>query len=421
VTVGWRSTTLRLAEEHCGKALDYADANAPYDRRPFATGTAAHAILEDLGKAAASAGRYLEPEESHEIARETCLRLISVGRDFEGEVEPPLPPAKVWQGRDLALAYHDYMPMDPGSRYEEGLAVTRDWLPCPYDKGAWLRVKIDKVGTEVTQWYDMEDEGGGPRLVVADFKSGWQDDGRALNSTQRKIQAVLSWDRWGEGHEMLKLVVVNFRMREEFSLIVQPRTPEGEAVMARWRRDIETEIRAWSGPRIASPGPQCFGCPYLLGSCEAAQQYLSRTYGSADPEDLARAYAVYDAAKDALKEPLREATADGPLEVDRALVGTLPQEERTLTADAPEKLAAAWNRRARDASAETDASRAPGLLKALKIGVAQAEALAGHLYPRNGGEESFATKARLLGSVVTKRVTRRFGVHRAVDSEAAEM
>jgi hypothetical protein len=416
VTVGWRSTTIRMAEEHCAAALDYHDRSEPYDRSGFAIGTAAHAVLEDVGKESARRGDYLRDGEADEVAYATCRRLMSEGRNFEGEAEPPLPPAKVYAGRDLALSYQAVYPLPPTHRYEEPLAVTRDWLPCPYGPTAWLRGRIDAVGTEVpgSRWWEDEEgaDAGGPTLIVSDYKSSWIADEEELRTLQRKIQAVLSWDRWGEGHEMLRLVVVNFRLQREYALTVAPRTPEGETVMSRWRRDITEAISAWSGPRIPSPGPGCFRCPYLLGACKPAQEYLWKAYGTEDAEDLARIYAVAEAARDSLKPPLLEATADGPLSVDGAVIGTVAKTERSLSGDAHEKLAAAWNRRARDASLETEAARVPGLLKALGIGVAQAESLAKHLHPKGGGEEAMAARRRLIESVTATRVQRRFGVHR---------
>ena len=158
-SVGWRSTTLGLAEKHCPRTLDFYEAGAPYDRSQFAVGTAAHAVLEDLGKASAARQRYFHFEEDYrDIVQETCRRLIEEGRDFEGEPEPPLPSDAVWAGRDLALSYVDERPMPPDAKYEVGLAVNRQWQLCPYDAGAWLRCRIDSVSTRLPSWLDAEDD-----------------------------------------------------------------------------------------------------------------------------------------------------------------------------------------------------------------------------------------------------------------------
>lgn len=124
---GWRSTTLSLASKHCPKALGFYEAGLPYDRGIFAVGSAAHSVLEAIGKAAAARGEYLLPEEAEAVSREECERLIREGRDFEGVREPPMPSEAVWRGRDLALSYHDGNHLSAKYRYETGLAVNRDW------------------------------------------------------------------------------------------------------------------------------------------------------------------------------------------------------------------------------------------------------------------------------------------------------
>ena len=412
--VGWRSTTLALAAEHCPRALDFYEAGAPYDRSVFAVGTAAHAVLEEIGKATAAAGEWLDFDTAEAVARTTCERLISDGRDFEGEPEPPLPPAAVWQGRDLAMAYQNEFPLPADFRYEEGLAVNRDWQPCPYDAGAWLRCRIDGVGTVLPDWWE-DDQGGGPILEVVDYKSAWPADARELRTLQRKIQAVLAWQAWGDGHEALRLRVVNFRMRRDFDLMVFPGTPEGARVMERWQADIVSEIKARErqrgadGRRPAAPGAVCYGCPYLF-QCDAAASYLEPVFGSADPHEAAIRYAVLDAAMAALNEPLKAATAHVPYPVYGGWVGTLASETRELRPDAAEKLAALWNRRGRGDSVEAVRAGIAGLLQALRLGVAQAESLLKHMF--RGSEEEITKRERALAELLTKGQKRRFGVHR---------
>lgn len=419
-TLGWRSTTLALAERHCPRALDFYEASAPYDRSVFATGTAAHAVLEDIGKEGARRGEMLSTEEGEEVARLTCERLIAEGRDFEGDPEPPLPSAAVWAGRDLAMAYHRDVPLASDARYEIGLAVSRDWLPCPYGPGAWLRARIDRVRTCQPDWWE-DDEGGGPILEVTDYKSAWSADESELRTLQRKIQALLSWRAWGEGHDALRLVVVNFRLRRPFDLVVYPNTPEGEAVLARWQRDIESEIAAREsqvgpdGRRPASPGPQCGGCPYL-GQCGDAQAFLGTVYGSFVREDLARFYALALAQGEALENPLRAATVEAPIAIDGYLVGSVAQEQRALVQDAAERLAAIYLRKTRPRDLEAALANVPGLLAALRLGLAQVESLLTHLY--KGSEEERDKRADLLAELVTSKASRRFGVHASPEASS---
>jgi hypothetical protein len=392
--------------------LDFLDKGAPYERRQYAVGAAAHAILEALGKASAAADRYLETSEAEEVARETCRRLIAEGRDFEGEREPPMPSAAVWAGRDLAMAYQADSPMPPGYRFEQGLAVNRAWQLVPFHPTAWLRCAVDQAGTVLP---GVMDEQGGPVLVVKDYKSAWTATEAELATIQRKIQAVLAWTAWGDGHSALRLVVVNFRLRREFELSVYPETPDGAAVLARWRRDIEDEIAARSGNREASPGACCMGCPFLW-QCVPAQMYLRPVYGSAHADDQARAYAVARAAVKSLagdswdeQAPLRLATAEEPIKVPGGVVGTVAKEERALVPDAPQQLAAAWLRKAPAETLAAANAKLPGLLRVLDLSVTSAEKLLKHLY--RGSKEARARRAELLEGLIGSRAVRRFGLH----------
>lgn len=411
-TLGWRSTTLGLVERNCPRALDFYERGAPYDRSVFAVGVAAHACLEDLGHATVARGDYVLDADAEEVARRTCEKLIEEGRDFEGEMEPPLPSREVWQGRDLALLFHGEKPARPDFRYEEGVAVSREWSLCPYDSGAWLRCRIDGVGTRLPSWTDDEDTSG-PRLVVQDFKSSWQDDERALHSLQRKIQAVLSWLAWGKGHEALELQVVNFRARQVHSLLVQPNEPEGAKLMARWRRDIESEIRARdvqkgeAGLRPASPGPQCSGCPYLA-QCEPAQAFLGTVWGGSEPEQLARVMGVAEASREHVLKPLKSACKEAPLAVDGQLVGFHAKEQRTLLPTAAEAIVERFLAKAKPQDLGHLAAMLPGFLRELKLGVAQAEAATKFLFD-GSGEDVRERQARFLGKIIGKKTVKEFG------------
>lgn len=416
-SVGWRSTTLGLVSDHCPRALDFYENGVPYDRTIFARGVAAHAVLEDLGhETRRRKAGYLLGADAEAVAHETCLRLIRDGRDFEGQSEPPLPEREVFEGRDMALSFHEEHPSRPDFEYEIGLAVNARWEACPYDTGAALRCRIDATGTRLPTWADDEDGGGGPRLVVDDYKSGWQDDARALHSIQRKIQGVLAWDRWGKGHEILELRVVNFRSHQIHSLELYPNDPEDAAKLKRWRRDIEAVIAALDAPRSpgglrpAAPGPRCFGCPYV-GQCGAARDFLGAVWGAADRESLARVYGVAEAVLEHADGPLREACSEALVEVDGCTVGYHLTEERSLRRDAAEKIVARFLERAKPASQEHLQAMLPGLLRELKLGVAQAKACTKYLF-EGSGPEIRERRERFLSGLVEKSMVRKFRIVR---------
>lgn len=416
-SVGWRSTTLGLVSDHCPRALDFYESGAPYDRTIFARGVAAHAVLEDLGhETRRRKAGYLLGADAEAVAHETCLRLIRDGRDFEGQMEPPLPESLVFEGRDMALSFHEEHPSRPDFEYEIGLAVNARWEPCPYDAGAALRCRIDATGTRLPSWADDEDGGGGPRLVVDDYKSGWQDDARALHSIQRKIQGVLAWDRWGKGHEVLELRVVNFRSHQIHSLELYPNDPEDAAKLKRWRRDIEAVIAALDAPRIAgsqrpaSPGPRCFGCPYL-SQCEPAQTHCAAVWGGSSRETLGRVYSVAEAVLEHVKVPIREACQQAPVELGDCEVGFHLEQQRALRSGAEEAIVTRFLDRAKPASQEHLQAMLPGLLRELKLGVAQAEACLKFMF-EGSGPEVRERRARFLAGLVEKKAVRRFGIVR---------
>lgn len=420
MTTTWRSSALRLGSEHCAAALSFYEEGAPYDRERFAVGTAAHDCLEAIGKASATAGSYLPEQEAEEVAREVCELLISRGREFDGRPEPPLSPAAAWQGRDLAMSYVRDVPLSPKFRYEQEIGCTREWLPCPAD-GAWLKARIDAVGTAMPDWLDEEE--GGPVLVVRDYKSAWTADADELRTLQRKIQAVLAWLHWGEDHEALRLEVVNFRLQRPCDTTVLPNTPEGQLVLERWRRDIASEIqllekapRDASGRRVARPGAGCLGCPYL-NLCPAALSYLTPLFGVTDREEVARSYASVSAILENLEQPARRLAREAPIPIPGGTVGWIEREERALVPDAFERLAEVWKRKAHPPDLETAQAQLPGLFRAAGLGVTHVEKLLTYLY--QGNEEEREKRERLLHAMTKTKKTSRFGVHREVSDETA--
>lgn len=415
----WRSTKLNLATEHCPRALDFYEAGEPYSRDIFAVGVAAHDILEAIGKETAKQGVYLDESASDKVAGEACERLITEGRTFGEFQEGPLLANSVFDGRDLALAYQRDVPLSPQFRYEEEAAINREGLSCP-SRGAYLGARIDAVGTVQPGLDDWDEDGeGGPILEIRDFKSSWVARRNELETVQRKIQAVTAWAKWGSGHECLRLVVVNFRLKESYPLDVYPGTPEGESILRQWRDDIDRAIEAVDyklpdGLRPAVPGVGCLGCPFL-SRCSSARGYLSPVYGTAEPVELARAYAVSNAIAEQLKAAAMRAAANGPIEIEDGVVGYVAQSERVLSRDAPDKLIEWWLARARPQSLEQALSMLPGLLAQLKIGRAQAEALLTSLH--RGSKEERERRAQRLEKITATKTVRKFGVFRGQSEE----
>lgn len=262
-------------------------------------------------------------------------------------------------------------------------------------------------------WY--EDDAGGPILDIADYKSSWVAKEGETSTLQRKIQGVLAWIAWGEGHDALRLRVVNFRLAREYESIVYPNEPEGARVLERWKRDIESEIRAREaqqlpdGTRPAIPGIGCMGCPYLR-QCGAAKEFLEPVHASADPEVLGRQYAVALALVEALEAPLRIAATEEPVQIPGGSVGFKIKEISGLKRGAAETLADHWLKKTKPQDLGAAVAGIPGLLYAAKLGKAQAEALLTHLY--KGGDKERDKRAAVLAEIIEPKRRSEFGVHR---------
>lgn len=189
---------------HCPLAVSLEEAGTPRARDVFHHGTAAHAIIQEIGEQTNRKGRALEYLEMQTVARAVCERLISEGRSFDGKPEPPLPADPVWLGRDLALDYLGPRPLEPGAEYEVGVAVQSGWLPCHYD-GEPVEGAAPEPATERTPPrfktildYVRIEEGDGEAefeeatVVIRDWKSSWATDANRLNHLQQRSQAVMA-------------------------------------------------------------------------------------------------------------------------------------------------------------------------------------------------------------------------------------
>jgi hypothetical protein len=415
----WRSSTLGLADETCGKAIDYLIAGVPYYRDRFAVGVAAHACLEAIGRATTANGIGLFVEEAMEACRPVCEELIAVGRSFGGRPEPPLRSSAVWAGRDLAIAYvRDGGSIDPADSFEHVLAVDAEWRPVPADDPrARFMAQIDAVGLRYPNPLDDETGIHCRTRIVRDYKSAHSADEKELGTTQRKMQAAITWAHREPEDEALRIEVVNFRRREIFGLTLDPE--EVEPQLAVWRADVESEARAREavgpdGLRVAAPGAGCIGCPYLR-VCEPARDLLSAESPVGEPEELGARYAVHVAEAKRLRELLEPLADEEPITLpDSALLGWKPGEETRVKVDGWAAMAEEWEKRAmvgkpkeqRDAVL---AASIPGLLLALRPVVGNANALAKTLFHKDLPEFR-AKRESALGRWTYKKLDRNWGV-----------
>lgn len=415
----WRSSTLGLAAEHCGRAIDYLRQGIPYFRDRYAVGVAAHACLEAIGRATTANGIGLFSAEAEEACRPVCEELIAVGRSFGGHPEPPLPSAAVWAGRDLAVAYvRDGGSIDPSDSFEHVLAVDAQWRPVPPDDPrARFMAQIDALGVRYPNPLDDETEIHHRTLTVRDYKSARSADEKELETTQRKMQACITWAHRDPEDEALRVEVVNFRTREIFGLTLDPE--DVEAQLATWRADVESEVRAREtlgpdGLHPAAPGAGCIGCPYLR-ICEPARDLLAAESPVGEPQELGVRYAIHVAEAQRLKALLEKVADEEPIELpDGALLGYEPGEEKRIKVEAWADMAAEWERRAmigkaKEAREAVLAASIPGLILALSPTVGNANALAKTLFHKELPEFK-AKREAALGRWTYKKLNRNWGV-----------
>lgn len=351
---------------HCPLAVSLEEAGTPRERDVFHAGTAAHAIIQEIGEQTNRKGRALEYLEMQTVARAVCERLISEGRSFDGKPEPPLPADPVWLGRDLALDYLGPRPLEPGAEYEVGVAVGEDWKPTAYE-GEEVGVGGEggpEPESYVTIWphfrtildYVRIEEGDGEAefeettVVIRDWKSSWATDADRLNHLQQRAQAVMAWIHYPEA-SAIRREVVNLRTHATYSDTLYVSFPEVVEQLEEWRDDIDSTLRALEemkadgidGLRPASPGAGCVGCPYV-GRCEEGREYLLSADGitqHGSDEERAALFAVTVALMGRTRDLLK-ASGGESVEIENGEVGYIRQPYREAKPGAARLLAEEW-------------------------------------------------------------------------------
>ena len=401
-----RSTTLGLFARTCARALDHYDARMPYDRTVYQTGIAAHAVLQIAGQ---------HPDRLvAEVADAVVHELTTTGRAFDGDPEAPMPVEAAAEGARIALGYLAHHDLSPTARYEVGLAAGSIWQAVPYSRDAHYVAALDVL--DLIE--DSDDDGYASTVAVArDYKTSWATGSADLESLQMRGQAVLAAIHHPEA-AIVRREVVSLRTGQTYAadLVLDD---DGTATLARWRRDLDALIaaadhRGPDGRRPASPGACCVGCPYVL-RCDAARAWWAGSVPS-DPVGMATAYAVLEAARDALAPLVKAAAADGAIGIPGGSVGFVATPQRSALATSASTVAREWFH-VRDAG-EWEAANGAwlGLLDAIGVGVSAVENVAKRLHPgrgptkRDGWREA---REELVDRCVASGVVAKFGIHRA--------
>lgn len=409
----YRPTTLKLAAKHCPAAIDFYEQDTPTDRRIFATGTAAHAMLESLALLANEVEREPTMEECEAATLATGQRLIATGRTFDGKPEPPLSPDAAWAARDLVLGYVETNPVQPGADVESGLGVDEHWRPVRYGDAARFRLILDSRQCRE----ESGEESSATVLEITDFKSAWPTDESELDTVQMHSQAVAAWLHLAEPVDCIRVRVVNLRTGVPYVREIWM-ADGGERLLRRWKDELEITMRALDaridadGRRIASPGGGCIGCPYVM-HCEPGKAWRSKALEGSSIAERAMALAAMEAGRKALIPILKEELGESLFELGPGFVlGWKVSEPRTPVDGAASALWQAWLDRAGDQAAvaplRTDAF-VLGMLEALGLGVSQVEGAAKRMFtPRVQAKERDA----FVETLMTTKPERSFGIHK---------
>jgi len=389
-----RSTALQLATDRCPRAIDHLEADVPYDRSVYATGIAAHAVLEGLHRAQRERGSAVLFEDAAAVAEAVVTRLVTQGRGFDGRPEAPLAPEAAAAGRDIALRWWG-LPRESAAvpldwRPEEALAMDAEGRAVPYGRDAWWRGICDLVGPVVEE---AEDEyGGGVGVVVADYKSNWNAGPGWLDSIQAKGQALLALANAGRlgvlAPAFVRRAVINLRTGQTHHADLWLVDDDADRVLAGWRRDLalamaHADARGPDGRRIAAPGAGCLGCPYVL-RCEDAARAAVESPADIEPAAVATAYAAAKAIADAWAVRAKAACDRDAIPVPGGSVGYAARPEREARPELPERLAEAWYRPPDPAMWRAENGATLSLLRALDLGASAVDRVATILWPGKG-------------------------------------
>ncbi len=358
-----RPTTLRLATDFCLAALDHYDRGVNLDPDVFATGTAAHEILE-----AAARGDRTETE--------VVETLLGAGRSGE-DATPPLPADSVFAGRRLARAWLEAYPIPEGALAEHRFAFDPGWRSVAWDDAGpfGFRTRIDLVFRTT-----FEDEDGFEvtTLHVRDYKTSWAIDGSTLDPEpplQQRAQAVAAW-RSGLADDAgaISIELANLRRRTVYTKTITL-DEEGLATLERWAEDVSSMMRAASmTPRRPSPGLRCLGCPFAY-QCAAAANHVAE-----GEEILGRFVAAREMTK-GLEAEARAFMADrDPVDREGTRIGFIESTSRQIK---PGALVDALQRLAGDLPPDVEAAAAA---LEVKLGSTWLNSAAGVIFGKRGQE-----------------------------------
>lgn len=380
----YHPTDISLRERYCGHALNLKAKNTPYDKEVFQVGVAAHAVLENLGKACNEAGESVSYEVAEKIAEKTIIELASEGRAYDGIPEPPMKIKQALEGKTLALKHYVYNPLPADGIYEEHFAFNKDWERTDYnDESAVFRTMLDYILIETEVDEDGEEY---TTAVVRDYKTSWYIDTDMLDNVQRRAQAVCVW--LTKNVDLLKMQVFSVRSGQCLERLIYTQTEQD--TLEQWKQDIGTAVKIMAQKQVASPGISCIGCPYAY-CCTYVSELA--THG----KHTIRKYAAATAISKALDKSVRALTKETPYRDANGLVGYKQKERVSATKDAAQTMAKIW---------VSNGGTLTDYISHLSLSMTQAKRIAKLLAKQGLDAET------VINSLSAKKPYSQFGIHK---------
>lgn len=381
-----------LFNKNCPYALECYEKKVEIDRGVFHGGIASHAILQAIGEANIP---YTDFDSMKAIADKTVEILITEGRTFQKNHEPPLPPDDAFAGRDIVLRFLKYVDsIPPNADFELGLGMTATGEPSGFfDEQTRWRAILDVQYPTI-----VEDETyQAQSVVVRDYKTSWQTSKDELDTIQMRGCAVLSWlhcDK--EKTQAIVQEVINLRTWQNYRNVIIL-NDEGIAQLKQWRDDLLLTCTAMDKTRQPRPGAGCIDCNYNL-SCEHCLTYYKK-----DEINQAVLYATLEAMKKATMKIMKKRVEEEPIEVPGGIIEFRQVKKNGLSEEAVQKIVEHWYM----ADAEEHSSER-ALLRGMEMTATNVTKLIEAMYP----EKDDIARAELFEQCFAPYYESRFGVYK---------
>lgn len=314
-----------MREKHCGHAITLKQKGTKRSRDIFQTGIAAHAVLEDIGKAIKK-NPDISLQDIKQIANDTAAILCSKGRAYDNIPEPPMKISQALEGMKLALKHIYANELDPEAEYEMPLAFNDKWEQVPYyDKTAVFRTLIDYLHI----YKEIDEDGEESTIaIVKDYKTSWHITNDMLDNLQRRAQALVVYLAYPE-IDVLVMQVQGLRNNKTIQRRIYTQ-PEYDTLQE-WQNDISLAIKALLEPQIPNPGINCYNCPYA-NACQWTEEI--------NPGDIVQKYAAFLTIVKQLEKDVRILTKEISATTPQGTVGYSQKERLTTQENA---LLTLWN------------------------------------------------------------------------------